>query len=269
MTREELRTLAALDVFGLLDEYESNLYTRSFHHASAAVQDEILALQAKIAENPPLVPGEKPRIELRDQVMSAVANAMDKESRKFAPIASIGRHHHRMAVDPSARPVSMRSVYFWRAAAFVLAGALVAVAYFFADTVHRAQLVAEIALSNRTAEQAKDLLGHDFEYFVSNPDCDQITLVPTDSAQLAATGVVYVNRATQEAFLFSVGLPHDSEQYVLRVELADGTIEELKQFSPRASIFGLRLDRISSALLASAVHWEIATIDGSRLLRSA
>ena len=37
MTREELLELSALDALGLLEEYEAALFTRSFHHAPAAV----------------------------------------------------------------------------------------------------------------------------------------------------------------------------------------------------------------------------------------
>jgi hypothetical protein len=272
MTREELRTLAALDVFGLLDEYESGLYTRSFHHASAAVQDEIIELQAAIAQNPPLLTVEEPRDELRSQVMLAVTNAMDSESRKFAPIASIGRNRARLNVEALQRHAHFRGVHYWRAATFVLAGALVAVAYFFADTVNRNQLVTEIALGTRTAEQAKGLLGNDFLYFLNNPDCQQIVLMPKEPENVAATGIVYINEKTQEAFLLTVGLPEDNQKYVLRVEHEDGTIEELKAFTPRPSIFGVRLDRISSSLLASAAHWQIASLEGTRvtvLLRSA
>ncbi len=51
MTRQELLELAALDALGLLDRYEAALYTRSFHHASAPVQDEIVRLQAEIASD--------------------------------------------------------------------------------------------------------------------------------------------------------------------------------------------------------------------------
>ena len=271
MTREELRTLAALDVFGLLDEYESNLYTRSFHHASASVQDEILELQEAIAQNPPLLMSEEPVAQLRDKVMDSIAHAMDKESRKFAPIASIGRHRANNSLngEPGQRHVHMRGAQFWRAATFVLAGALVAVAYFFATTVQHAQLVTELVLDINTAEQAKELLGHDFEYFVSNPDCDQFALVPGENAGIAASGIVYVNKATNEAFLFTVGLPHDNEEYVLRVSTDSGMSEELKSFSPRAALLGLRLDRLSSTLLASAMHWEIVSRDGVVLLSSA
>jgi len=268
MTREELRTLAVLDVFGLLDEYETNLYTRSFHHASAAVQDEILELQASIASNPPLVPADEPSDELRSQVMRTVMEAMDTESRKFAPIASIGRGRSHASADLSSRRASIRGAQYWRAAAFVLAGGLVVMAYFLKVTVDRADEVTKAAIQILTAEQASQRIGHDFEYFVSNPDCEQITLVPTEDG-LGATGIVYVNRATEEAFLFSVGLPHDTEQYVLRCTMNDGSKNELDSFAPRASLFGLRLGRISGSVLAAAVRWEIATLDGTVLLRSA
>ncbi len=56
MTREELIELAALDALGLLDEYESALFTRSFHHAPAAVQKEIKDLQAAVTADPSLLP---------------------------------------------------------------------------------------------------------------------------------------------------------------------------------------------------------------------
>lgn len=268
MTREELRTLAALDVFGLLDEYESNLYTRSFHHASAGVQDELLELQAKIAAHPPLLPREAPSADLRDKVMRAVSNAMDNESRKFAPIASIGRHRSRMQ-DVPGRPLPARGTYIWRAAAFVLAGALVAVLYFFADTVQRTQELAQLAYSGWTAEQAEALLGPDFRSFVDNPNCEHVMLTPPDGAAPNAYAVMSLNQATEQAFLFTAGLPQldDDEQYVLRVKHNDGTFEELKRFSPQTIVSGLRLDRVATALLSSsAIQWQVATLDGSRVL---
>ena len=43
MTHEELLELAALDALGLLDEYESALFTRSYHHAAVAVGPEAAA----------------------------------------------------------------------------------------------------------------------------------------------------------------------------------------------------------------------------------
>lgn len=269
MTREELHTLAVLDVFGLLDEYESNLYTRSFHHASAAVQDEILELQAEIASFPPLVSGEEPVSELRGQVLQSVMDAMDKESRQFAPIASIGRGRPRASMEMTPRPMQIRGAQFWRAAAFVLAGALVVLAYFFVDTVQRVKLMEQVVIGMMTPDQVKNVIGSDFESFIDNPDCTQIVLASTD-AQNARNGVLYVNRKTNEAFLYTAGLPHDANQYVLRYKTAEGSFENLKTFATRQSLFGLRLDQVSSALLAPAVQWEIASLDGTTIfLRSA
>jgi hypothetical protein len=269
MTREELRTLAALDVLGLLDEYETNLYTRSFHHASAAVQDEILELQEAIAQNPPLLSTEEPRDELRDQVMLAVTSAMDSESRKFAPIASIGRHRVRLNGEAGQRHLHVRGAYFWRAATFVLAGALVAVAYFFADTVQRAQVVTEYALQLRTAEELEHRLGSTYESFVGNPDCEQFALLPKQPETTRATGLMYVNNKTHEAFVISIGLPHDNQEYVLQFVHTDGTLETLKSFMPRSPVLGVRLDEVPSRLLATAMRWQIATLDGTVVLYSA
>ena len=60
LSREELLELAALDAFGLLDEYEAAIFSRSFHHAPAAVQDEVRQLQAEIAADPSLLPAVDP-----------------------------------------------------------------------------------------------------------------------------------------------------------------------------------------------------------------
>ena len=75
MTRQELLELAALDALGLLDRYEAALYTRSFHYASAPVQDEIVRLQAEIVSDESLLPEEEPDDSLRERVLRKVAEA--------------------------------------------------------------------------------------------------------------------------------------------------------------------------------------------------
>ena len=82
MTRQELLELAALDALGLLDRYEAALYTRSFHHASAPVQDEIVRLQAEIASDESLLPLDKPEGSLRERVLRKVAEAIVRACRR-------------------------------------------------------------------------------------------------------------------------------------------------------------------------------------------
>ena len=66
MPREELLELASLDALGLLDEFDSAHFTRSFHAAPASVQDEIRRLQASIATDAALLsdPGFRQRAAL-------------------------------------------------------------------------------------------------------------------------------------------------------------------------------------------------------------
>jgi hypothetical protein len=119
MTRQELLEHAALDALGLLDQFEADLYTRSFHHAPAAVQDEVLRLQAEIASDESLVASVAPDSALRERVLRAVAEAMERDAATLGPIASIGRaqsaaeasDHRRLALSASGRPARSPS---WR-----------------------------------------------------------------------------------------------------------------------------------------------------------
>ena len=144
MTIKELLELAALDAFGLLDEYEGALYTESFHHAPATVQDDIKRLQAQIASDESLLPIDEPDPALRDRVLAAVAKAIEADSSKLAPLATIGRP--RRTAPETAQRVLSASGQFWRAASFVLAGTLLATAYLWSDSYRASQQIATLAL---------------------------------------------------------------------------------------------------------------------------
>src|SRR5688572_4394484 len=115
MSREELLESAALDAYGLLDEYEEALFTRSLHHATAAVQSEILELQAKLVSDPTFMSPEKPDPMLRDRVLNAVSSAIEHETAELEPLATIGRPR-LTAADLDAR-VDRTPSFYWRAAA--------------------------------------------------------------------------------------------------------------------------------------------------------
>jgi hypothetical protein len=96
MTQRELLELAALDALGLLDDFEAAIYTRSYHDAPATVQDEIRRLQAEIATDQRLLPGDEPDPGLRERVLKTVAQAIERDESRLAPLATIGR---RRAAD--------------------------------------------------------------------------------------------------------------------------------------------------------------------------
>ena len=211
MTREELLELAALDVYGLLDDYEAALYTRSFHHAPATVQDEVLRLQAEIAADEALLPDEAPELSLRQQVLDAVAGAIERESSDLRPLATIGRTHP--AAGSGAvfhRPALGRSGQFWRAAAFVLMATAVLMGYFFFDAKSRSDQILDVVLREDTERQLSEVIGADFQNFLNNPSCVRIVLTPESGGE-SAMATVFANPRTNEVFVLAMGLPSGAD----------------------------------------------------------
>ncbi len=269
ITIKELLELAALDAFGLLDEYESALYTQSFHHAPATVQDDIKRLQAQIASDESLLPIDEPDPALRDRVLAAVAKAIEADSSKLAPLATIGRP--RRTSPETARRVLPASGQFWRAASFVLAGTLLAVAYLWSDANRQSYLIASLALHNVTDAQLVQLVGPTITKFLKDPSAERIVLTPTKSGD-ASWANVLIREDGSEAFLLFEGLPRTKGGgYKLRVQRADGGTEHVHAFDGTGpTLGGVHVDAIelTAAVLAAATG-QITDLAGNVVLRSA
>ncbi len=266
MTRQELLELAALDALGLLDRYEAALYTRSFHHASAPVQDEIVRLQAEIVSDESLLPMDEPDDALRERVLRKVAEAIEREASQLGPLATIGRRRHRGPGETGGHLAFGASGQFWRAAAFVMAGAVVVLAYFSAEANRSSNEIARLALMSDT-EQLAIVLGPMGRGFVVG-DSQKIALRPANGGKLI--GAVYVNDATKQAFVFFDGLPRtDGDDYTLCVILEDGSTTNLQTFRSSGIFSGFRVANLSASLLASITRWEITDLAGAVILTSA
>lgn len=90
MTRDELLELAPLDALGLLDDFEAALFDRSFHHAPAAVQAEVSALQAEIAAMVGSLGREEPSVVLRSKVLLRIGAEVEDVAEQLKPLAHIG-----------------------------------------------------------------------------------------------------------------------------------------------------------------------------------
>ncbi len=265
MTRQALLELAALDALGLLDRYEAALYTRSFHYASAPVQDEIVRLQAEIVSDESLLPEEEPDGSLRERVLRKVAEAIEREASEFAPLATIGRRRHRPG-ESDRRLAFGASGQFWRDAAFVMAGAVVVLAYFSTEANRSSNEIARLAITNDT-EQLAVVLGPMGRHFVVG-DSEKIALRPANGGKVV--GAVYVNETTKLAFVFFDGLPRTvGDDYTLRVVLEDKTTKNLQTFRSSGIFSGLRVANLSASLLASISRWEITDLAGAVILTSA
>jgi hypothetical protein len=267
MSREELLDLAALDAFGLLDEYDAALYTRSFHHAPATVQDEIRQLQAQLVTDPSLIAvADEPPAELRARVLASVAAAREREEAQLAPLATIGRPR---AAETGYAPQRMRlftSGLFWRAATFVLASAVIAMAYSWYSAVQTNVRLAELALSKGVEDQLREMMGEDFTAFIKTGNSNKaIRAVPLRSTD-AAHATLYINESDNVAFLLVTGLPASStnQPYELVVNIA-GTDQPVKQFASNGLVAGVRVDNLSRDMIAST-SWKVRSAAGEVVL---
>jgi hypothetical protein len=90
-SREELLELAQFEMLGVLDPVDTAHFERAFALATPSLQAEIIAVQARVAEDPIFrVAGEQPSVALSLRTMARVVDAMDAESRSAQPIATIG-----------------------------------------------------------------------------------------------------------------------------------------------------------------------------------
>lgn len=266
MSRKELLELAALDVYGLLDEYESALYTRSFHHAPASVQTEILELQATLAADASLLPEMEPSTELRAKVISAVTRAVEQDTP--APLASIGRsksvpaprlrERHEPASERIERTRYASTAHFWRASTFVLSGIVLVMVFFLMDAVRQGNNIAELALNQNTRQSIDALekeIGPVARDYLSHPDARRIVLTGSDSDAWAN---LLVLEDRSEALLITENLPRleSGQMFRLIVRHEDGTTEELHRFEGHEHLAGRRV-QVSFASLSAANTWEI------------
>ena len=270
MTREELLELAALDVFGLLDEYEASLYTRSFHHAPAAVQDEIVDLQAEIAGDETLLPGESPEDDLRDKVLAAVCRSAEHENSRLAPIASIGPrlsgtdNGHRRAERGGIRQAFFGgSGQAWRAAAFALTGALIVVSYFWAEVYSSNSEITRLVLGVNTSSQIETLIGPSFKSYLFDPGCTSVVLADVDADPTTSPVATILARATdQDGFVVFDGLAIGD--YVLSIKDEFGA-RQVANFKSEGALSGFHI----AADIGLQATWTISTLSGTVVLRSA
>lgn len=273
MTREELLESAALDAFGLIEEYESDLYTRSFHHAPAAVQNEILQLQADLVSDEALMISEMPPPELRHRVLEAVADAVQQETVELAPLATIGRGGApRAAVHPSNPFAFGSSTPYWRAAAFMLCASLIVVGYFWKSAVDQGNRVAVLSLSNLTDRELEKLIGPTVKDFMFNPAAKAVHLAGT-AGNGSMRGVIYTlegaNQGDGQAFLVFEGVPANAESapYHLTLQDSNGNKALDHEFNSLGSLSGgVRFAINTTALSLKNAKWTITNATGTVVL---
>ena len=140
---EDLRSLAALDAMGMLDEVDASAFDRAFRDSTPSVQAELRDLQASIAVDPAfLAASEEPAPDLKARTLARVMTEVERDESTLAPIAHIGRTAARpgraagvgqeafiaQAIELATVRQDLRrftrSSYYWRAATIALTAAV-------------------------------------------------------------------------------------------------------------------------------------------------
>jgi hypothetical protein len=265
MTREELLENAALDAFGLLDKYEAALYTRSFHHAHVAVQDEILRLQAELVSDESLLSAEAADPSLRQRVLNSVTKAIESENSQLAPLATIGRTRGDIEQE---RPVVAGRLYgagvYWRAACFALCASLIVVAYNLTEANNTNNQISAAFLNNLTGVQIESLIGSTVKDFMFDATSERVVLDSNNAAD-QYRGLVFVREGSKDAFLVVEGLPAATDFRVC-VKDAKGGVKTVHNFSGNGRIYGARISLEEVALVN--VRWLVTDKAGTTLLAS-
>lgn len=280
MTRTELIELAALDSLGLLDQYETALYTRSFHDASAAVQSEIRDLQAQIVVHLGELSDEEPSPELRNRVLKAVAKAIELDSP--APLASIGRgiddydprfDDPRKDRKPERELLSSRrlafSGQFWRAACFVLLGVVVVCVFGLVHIWRSHNDLTMAAVSSNTHEQLERLIGPTVKDYLQSPDTVRVVMTANNGSCSDCWANLLILEDSDQALFITEGLPelNAGQTYQLRVRHEDGRTTTIDRITAGTMLAGHRITVEVTALLANAT-WELTGPGGVMLTGS-
>lgn len=282
--RDELLTLAELEIQGMIDPVESARLERLFRAAVPSVQAEMVALQSRLALDPVLLSGERPPESLRLRTLARVAQVIDEESGAAAPIATIGPKSagsasSRDALAPSGlTPEGLRSIIdsisrererlhafrqpYWRAAAFFLLAALCVSIYFNWRYVAVSDKLASFASSEVVDAElraiATGMVGFDFGR------SKQVNLVPLVSATSAH---VQIFTDVEEGRIAVIGMGFDAgETLEIVIRNPEGGDPFTQRFRVNAMGFGKVCD--VGATMARAGIVEIRNGDGVTLFRA-
>jgi hypothetical protein len=229
---KQLLELAVLDAYGLLEPIEEDLFNRSFHNATASIQEEIKRIQEDIALDDSLLPSDMPSPSLRKKVLHAVAETADSEAQRLAPLALIGAR----ASAAQANFGSSRAVTLWRTAAVVLFGVTVVLAIITLDVQRKANQNAQIALNSATNMELNELVGHKFSEFVGNPYC-QVTRLEREDGNANGYLRIALNERFGNGFVIGIDLEKD-EEIIIQGTTSTGEVIELARITADGPIVG-------------------------------
>lgn len=276
----DLRSLAVLDAMGMLDEVDAAQFDRAFRDATPALQAELRALQASVAEDPAFRSTEEPPADLKVRTLARVMTAIDQQDEGLAPIAQIGRTASRAARRPvrsidaqelvaQAMEVAAlrkdverfaRSSSAWRAAAIATIAALTVALVFQVTTSGFAMRISEFALGVASTQQIFDALDHPGALSRL-----ETATVRRSAAAVAGSGegsvVLAADEGAGRVLAVAIGVTPGRE-YVVRHVPEGGPAVELGRFTPQRGVWSAEF-RVASADAARLASGTLEVLDAS------
>ncbi len=254
---KQLLELAVLDAHGLLEPIEADLFTRSFHDAPAAIQDEIIQMQQNFASDTSLLPSDTPSADLKRKVLQSVADAADQEARRLAPLALIGAR----ASASNGTHRNPNHTYIWRIVALILFGISVVLGIIAVDTQRRIDRVTQMAMNVDIQSTISDVVGSDFKAFIDNPYC-HVTRLERTVGNLDGYLRVATNELGGGGFVVGIDL-EQGEEIIIQGTTPSGEVLELARFTATGSIAGT-VFKIDKALVPGLKLTAINAVTGER-----
>ncbi|MBX3373280.1 MAG: hypothetical protein KF817_05545 [Phycisphaeraceae bacterium] len=266
LTSEQLLEEAPLDALAMLDDYGAALFTRSFHQATPALRHEIREIQAAVAGDTTLLPPVEPGPALRERTIAAVMQRAVTDAAP-APLATIGPAAGGVRMRPPTRVQRLLGGQMWRAASFLLIGALLVSLFFNLRLLERIGVISDAALNHRADLRFEEIVGRDAVTLANDPHSRRILLQP-QAPGVHAVGYVLIGERHDATSLLVLGVPPGTS---LTITARDSEGEILSRtVECRSFVTGLplQLRTDEAARLASAVI-EVRRLDGTLLLARA
>jgi hypothetical protein len=280
MKSTELRELADLDALGLLDEVDSHRFEQAFANATIAEQETIRTRQATLLQRLVGDPTDELPVDLKDRVLGAVRQEIERQDEQLAPIATIGRRRRERSLqkpEVATQAVDLnylenvrlrRAAVIWRAASFGLSAGLIAAVIFAVSTSRWTRTAQEVASQQYNNLEQRDHYAQNFDELTNITSSHHIFGLVTTRAQHLAVNAL-INTSPSECFLKLQLTGFRSGRYEIG-RMQDGQWVASHGFDVHEANTLLNIDNVtvSEAIAFADGDWEIRDQDNRLIAKS-
>lgn len=280
MKSSELRELADLDALGLLDEVDSHRFEQALANATIADQEMVRARQAILLQRLVGDPSDELPVELKDRVLGALRQEIERQDEQFAPIATIGRRRRERSFrgETATPDIDLnyvetvrlrRAAVIWRAASFGLSAGLIAAVIFAVSTSRWNQTTLEVASQQDNNLEQRERYAEDFDELTSEASSDLIFTIASATRDAHCGVTVLISTTPSEQFLKLQLTGFRSGSYEIG-RMRDGQWQVSHRFDVHEANTLVDIDNISvdDAVAFAEGDWEIRDVENHLIAKT-